>query len=208
MEIFSVKYILFEVWGYPLSFIELAATLTGLISVYLAAKAHIWTWPTGILNELAFMILFYQLQLYSDMLLQLYFFITTIYGWYYWEKHSIHKQIRASSLSYMLGYMAAVVLGAVLTALTMQHIHEFLPQWFSLPASYPFIDATITMMSIVATILLAQRRLETWYFWILVDVLSIVLYTIKGVHLLAIEYFIFLAMAVKGLCSWRRSAYA
>lgn len=209
MEIFSVRYIILEVLGYPLSLIELLATITGLVSVYLATKAHIWTWPTGIANELAFMVLFYQLQLYSDMLLQVYFMISTLYGWYYWQSAAVgSKIVKVSSQRYVGGYALIVIVGTVLVALSMQYIHKVLPQWFPLPASYPFIDAAITMMSIVATILLAQRRLESWYLWILVDLLSIGLYAVKGVQLLALEYLMFLGMAVKGLIHWRRSAYA
>lgn len=207
MEIFSVKYIIFEILGYPLSLIELLATITGLVSVYLAARAHIWTWPTGILNELAFMVLFYQLQLYSDMLLQGYFLVTTLYGWYYWQRASDAQIVKISSSRYIALYVLVVVLGTTLIALSMQHIHEVVPQWFPLPASYPFVDASITMMSIVATLLLAQKRLESWYFWILVDLVSVGLYGLKGVHLLALEYVVFLGMAVKGLLHWRKHAY-
>ena len=82
----SLNQTLVEVLGYPLSFLELFGTLTGLVTVWLAARAHILTWPTGLINNLAFFLIFYQVQLYSDMLLQIYFFVISLYGWWYWQR--------------------------------------------------------------------------------------------------------------------------
>jgi len=76
----SIENICCTLLGYSLSYVELVGTVTGLVSVWLAARANILTWPVGIINVLAFFILFYQVRLYSDMALQVYFLATTIYG--------------------------------------------------------------------------------------------------------------------------------
>src|SRR5688500_5723605 len=94
-EFFSVENIAFNVPGYPISYVELIGTVFGLVSVYYASKANIITWPTGIINEAFLFILFFQVQLYADMFLQIYFFAVTLYGWYRWnkmpDKNSISK---------------------------------------------------------------------------------------------------------------------
>ena len=74
MTFFDINTIAFEVIGYPVSYVELIGTLFGLISVYFASRANILTWPTGIINEFFLFILFFQVQLYADMFLQVYFF--------------------------------------------------------------------------------------------------------------------------------------
>ena len=80
MEFFSIEQIAVDFPGYPVSYVELIGTIFGLISVYLASRANIFTWSTGIVNEFFLFLLFFQVQLYPDMLLQLFFFATTLYG--------------------------------------------------------------------------------------------------------------------------------
>jgi nicotinamide mononucleotide transporter len=212
MHIFSTQNIIAEFLGYPVSLIELIATvslieliatISGLVSVYYAAKSSILTWSTGLVNEIAFMILFYQLHLYSDMLLQVYFMVATFYGWYYWGQKA-PKEIGVLGFSQLLIYILITLGGTVLVALFMCKIHHILPSLFHTPASFPWVDAFVSVTSVVATVLLARKFLATWYFWIVVDLVSIGLYLVKGVHLIAIEYCVFLVLAIMGLIAWRK----
>ena len=77
MTLFDINNIAYEIIGYQISYVELIGTLFGLISVYLATKTNILTWATGIINELFLFILFFQVQLYADMFLQVFFFVVT-----------------------------------------------------------------------------------------------------------------------------------
>ncbi|NOT47534.1 MAG: nicotinamide mononucleotide transporter [Acidobacteria bacterium] len=177
-----------------------------MISVFLAARANIFTWPTGIANALFFLVIFYQIHLYSDMFLQVYFCGMGVYGWFSWKNKAEHRQSSIRSLSgtnrlRLAGFIAAVTL--VVGTLIAQ-IHLLLPQVFAAPASFPYVDTFIAISSILATILLARRIFETWVLWIIVDITSIGLYSIKGVKLIALEFVIFLALAVLGILSWRR----
>ena len=85
LDFFNVSVTFFRVFGYNISYIEFTGTIFGLISVWLATKANIYTWPTGIVNQAAFFLLFYQVQLYADMFLQVYFTYVCIYGWIFWR---------------------------------------------------------------------------------------------------------------------------
>ena len=101
--------------------------------------------------------------------------------------------------------MAALIIGAVLLIGTfISQIHLILPQIFEKPASFPYVDTFVAVCSVLAVILLARRTFETWVLWILVDVTSIWLYFVKGVKLIAVEYVIFLSLAVLGVLSWYR----
>lgn len=203
MSLFDIENIAFTILGYDLSYIELIGTLFGFISVILAARANILTWSTGIINEAAFFILFYQVQLYSDMYLQIYFFGVTIYGWYYWKNQNGSSSITTLSKQWRLRILLILVVMTLLSGNAMSKVHLYFPDIFSQPASYPYWDALTTMSSIVATILLSRKIIETWVLWIVVDIISVVLYLFKGIHLVAIEYVIFLIICVVGFNNWR-----
>src|SRR5690606_2689247 len=98
MTFFDIENIAFEILKYPISYVELIGTLFGLISVYFATKANILTWATGIINELFLFILFFQVQLYADMFLQVYFFVITLYGWYNWKQKPKQNSINSIGL--------------------------------------------------------------------------------------------------------------
>ena len=204
--LFDVKETFFTVFENRVSYIEFIGTLLGLISVFLAARANIFTWPTGILNAIFFLIIFYQIHLYSDMFLQFYFCGMGVYGWFSWKYKAQNRQSAIRTLSNMdrlrLGMFIAAITLLVGTLIT--RIHLILPQVFEHPATYPYVDTFIAISSILATILLARRIFETWVLWILVDLTSIGLYSVKGVQLIALEFCIFLGLALLGIYSWYR----
>jgi nicotinamide mononucleotide transporter len=204
--LFDVKETFFTVFGHNVSYVEFIGTLFGLISVFLAARANILTWPTGILNAIFFLAIFYQIHLYSDMFLQFYFCGMGVYGWFSWKYKAEHQQSAIRTLNNTNRLRLAVFIAAVtlLIGTLISRIHLMLPQIFDHPASYPYVDTFIAISSILATILLARRIFETWVLWVIVDITSIGLYSVKGVKLIALEFVIFLALAVLGVFSWYR----
>ena len=204
--LFDVKETFFTIFEHPVSYVEFIGTVLGLISVFLAARANIFTWPTGIANAIFFLVIFYQIHLYSDMFLQMYFCGMGVYGWFTWKYKAEHQQSAIRTLSnsqrlQLAGFIAAVTL---VIGTLISKIHLLLPQIFDHPASYPYIDTFVAISSVLAVILLARRIFETWVLWVLVDITSIGLYSVKGVKLIALEYVIFLALAVLGVASWYR----
>ena len=86
----------------------------------------------------------------------------------------------------------------------MKNINLYFPVYFPEPASFPFLDAFTTVMSFAATILMARKKVECWYLWILVDIIGIWLYYVKGVKFIALEYVLFLILATKGMIEWQK----
>lgn len=203
---FNIDTILFEALGYRMSLLELLATLTGLAAVWLAARSNILTWLFALVNAVLFFILFYQVNLYSAMALQVFFFCNALYGWYNWQQSEngdkkpvtmlIHKQ--------RVIWLAVIILGAFALGTVMTRIHIWLPDLFPERASFVYTDAMIAVMSIVASLLLAKLKLENWILWILVNLMSVAMYTMKGVMLVSIQYVIFLVMATYGFVEWKR----
>lgn len=210
INLFSIDTTLFTFLGYPMSYLEFFGTILNIWSVYLTAKRKVLSWPVGIVAVILFFILFYQIQLYSDMVEQAYFFVTGFYGWWAWtqvkagETGKGLKVLRASTRENVI-YIAAIAIGTLALGSLMAQIHAFLPSLFTAPADYPYLDAFTTVMSFAATILMAQKKLECWYLWILVDIIGIGLYYVKDVKFIALEYVVFLVLAVSGLIAWKRA---
>lgn len=208
-SLFDVNTVAFTVLDYPLSYLELVGTLLYLWSVWLIARQKILTWPVGIASVLFYMLLFYQIQLYSDALEQVYYLGASAYGWWLWA--SRRRQDERPFAPYVsaprtlgLVLLLTLALAAGLGAL-MGRIHELLPALFPQPAAFPYLDALTTVMSFSAMWLMAQKRLESWAYWIIVDVIGIGLYYAQGVRFLSLLYVILLAMAINGLVGWLRA---
>lgn len=204
MLLLSTEFIVLSLAGYSISLVELIATFFGYLSVFLAVRQHVFTWPTGILNEVALFILFFQVQLYADMLLQCVFFVFTIYGWMQWGKSKHTVTVKKLGIVKLLQLLFGALLLTFFLSLVIKQFHVWLPTYFEQPAAHPFIDSLVTLLSIAAIWLLAFKILESWILWIIVDVLSIGLFFSQEIYLVTIQYGIFLLMAIFGFYRWRR----
>ncbi|TGM06504.1 nicotinamide riboside transporter PnuC [Leptospira jelokensis] len=199
----SLEYTIFELFGYPLSYLEFLGTTSGLVCVYLAARNHIVTWPIGIFNSICFFFLFFQIQLYSDMLLQVYFFGSSIYGWIIWKKRTgSFTKIVSLGKEKNLILVALLVFGTFGLGQFTKHLPNWFPSFFVKPPDFLYWDAFTTVASIFANLLLAQRKLESWFLWVFVDLVCIVLYYLKGIPFVTIEYVVFLLIAFYGSWHW------
>lgn len=211
-DIFSINTIFFTLWGYQMSYLEFFGTIFNLWCVWLAAKNKILTWPVGLVGIILYIFLFYQIQLYSDLFEQFYFLVASFYGWWLWRysgnKNESDKnkklKISVNLVRTNIVYAGIILFGTILMGYFMSNIHVYFPRFFSLPASFPYLDAFTTVMSFTATILMAKKKLECWYLWILVDIIGIGLYYTKGVKFIALEYLIFLIIATNGYFKWRK----
>lgn len=204
MNFFEIKNIAFQVWDYPISYIELIGTLFGFISVYFASRANILTWGTGIVNEIFLFVLFFQVQLYPDMILQIYFFVVTLYGWYKWNVMTGGNIISVTSYRDRLLLTTIIIIGTMISGFLFKSIHLYLPTYFKVQASYPFTDSFVMVSSIVATVLLAKKKIENWYLWMAVDLVCVVMYFMKEIYFLSFEYLFFLGLAFYGLYNWKK----
>lgn len=209
LEFWSVNNIAFNILGYPISYIEFLGTIFYLWSVWLISQRNILTWAVGIVSVLLYMVLFYQIRLYSDMVEQVYYLGISVYGWWRW---STPKLDSGKVLNVRYNPRRQIILAASVTiALTfvmgalMSQIHIILPAIFPEQASFPYLDALTTVMSFTAMWLMTHKRIESWYYWIVVDIIGIWLYDIKGVKFIALLYVILLLMAINGLISWLKA---
>jgi len=196
-----------------MSYLEFFGTVAGAIAVWLSARAHVWTWPLGLINVTLFFFLFYQVQLYPDMFLQVFFFVTNLIGWWRWKNPSIEEENKKHELkvSYMSTKLMWVFVAIALICtsqlgLLAKNLHEFFPILFNKPSAYPFADSFVTVMSILATYLMVQKKVECWAVWLLVDAIACYMYFAKEIKFVGIEYLAFCFIAAFGLWNWNREA--
>ncbi len=204
---FSVNTIAFNILGYPMSYIELVGTLLYLWSVWLISKKNMLTWPVGIISVILYAFLFYQIRLYSDAIEQVYYLGASIYGWWYWKKGLRDQDdstvfVRVSQVQTIIFWAMGTLALSIIVGIFMKRIHLIMPVLFPEPASYPFIDALTTVMSFSAMFLMAQKRIESWVYWIIVDIIGIWLYYVKEVKFISLLYIVLLFMASNGLRIW------
>ena len=211
MAFFDIENIFFTVPGYSMSYLEFFGTIAGALAIWLSAKAIVWSWPIGIVNVVLFFFLFYQVQLYPDMFLQLFFFVTNLMGWWRWtypkkfEEDRKHE-LRVSFLErkqFWIIFIAGVA-GTFLFGTLAQNIHDIFPRIFPVPSAFPYLDSFVTVMSIITTFLMINKKIESWIFWILIDVLATYMYFVKEIKFVALEYLIFCFVAGFGLWNWTR----
>jgi len=216
MGILSVDSIAFEVFGYPLSWIELVGTLLYLWSVWLISRRNMLTWPVGIVSVLLYMLLFYQIRLYADALEQVYYLGASVYGWWLWRQSSAEatepdddeQPVYYSATRTIVIVAIGTLLVSALTGFIISRAHLIIPAVFPDPAAVPYLDALTTIMSFVAMLMMAQKRTESWIYWIIVDVIGIGLYYNRDVRFIALLYVILLFIAINGFITWHRNTVA
>jgi nicotinamide mononucleotide transporter len=177
--------------------IEAIAVIFGLLCVWLTIRQNIWCWPTGLIQVLLYIIIFYNALLYSDMLLHVVYVAMQVYGWYHWLYGGKGKtELKVSFLPAMSFtiWIAAGILGTFAWGYLMGNYTN---------AAVPYADSFTTVMSLIAQWLMARKRLESWFFWIAVDFVAIGVYLYKGLYLTMGLYTVFLVLATIGYFRWK-----
>ena len=179
-------------------FLEFIAVFLGILSVIFAKMNKIAVYPTGMISTGIFVYLLFHFKLLGDMIINAYFFFMSIYGWFYWsykkEGKIINKVSYGSNKDYIIG--ALIFLISLILISIIYKLFNLFTSWSA------YIDTLTTGIFFVAMWLMARRKIESWIFWIIGDLISIPLYLYKGLAITTIQYFIFTIIAVMGYKSW------
>ncbi|MEI9967918.1 MAG: nicotinamide riboside transporter PnuC [Terracidiphilus sp.] len=156
-------------------------------------------WPITLVSIFIYMVVFFRAGLFSDALLQVFFVVFTIYGWWHWwrgvrdegQVRVIALPLRSLYIAIVLGVVGSFVLGSLAKRLN---------------AALPYLDAMLMSYSLVATWWQARKHIANWWLWILVDAIYVGEYIYKGLWPTALLYAAFVPLAVLGLREWRRAA--
>ncbi|MCG3098016.1 nicotinamide riboside transporter PnuC [Enterobacter sp. DRP3] len=229
MDFFSTQNILVHIpigaGGYDLSWIEAVGTLAGLLCIWLASLEKIGNYAFGLVNVTLFAIIFFQIQLYASLLLQLFFFAANIYGWYAWSRQNSQQeaelQIRWLPLSKAIAWFVACVVAIGLMTVYINLVFAFLTRvavsvmsGIGLnvtmpelqPDAFPFWDSCMMVLSIAAMILMTRKYVENWLLWVIINVISVAIFALQGVYAMSLEYLLLTFIALNGSRMWINSA--
>jgi len=181
--------------------VELLGTLFGLIYVWLSIRQSLHTWTAGIITSLLYCWVFFEAKFYAGMGLQGYYLIISIYGLWSWrrggENSSEGETLHVSCTKVNL-WVKLFILNLFLTLL----MYYLLSRYTDSPI--PFGDAFTTSLSIIATWMLARKKIEQWLIWIFIDLISSGLYLYRGLYPTVFLFMVYTVMAVIGYYEWRK----
>jgi len=206
-----LNYTLFTLWGYPLSILELIAVLTGFAAVLLASKARSVNFLFGLVNCIAYFLLYFQYRLYSVMLLQIVYFSFSLYGFYHWRHPKLNEtdQNNEQKIQKLTGrqrvqFLIAIIVSGLIWGWCVIHFQASFPQYFDPPA-YPWLDAMITMGSLVAQYLLSRKVWDNWPLWVVLDGISTILYAYMGMIFTSVLFGVFTIIAIRAQYEWKKT---
>ena len=185
---------------------EYIAVLAGIASVWYSRKENILVYPTGLLNTIIYIWLSFKYHLLGEATVNFYYTIMNMYGWYLWtrkdeQQHTIVRVRFSSSKEWLgqLSFFAAFYL-SIFFALS------YLKQAFA-PGAIPWADALASASAFTGMWLMARKKVESWYWWIITNICGMPLYFVKGLVFTSVYYFVLMVLAIGGLIEWRRRAY-
>ncbi|AIN70710.1 nicotinamide mononucleotide transporter [Flavobacterium psychrophilum] len=180
--------------------LELVAIFFGLSSVWCAKKNNIWVFPTGLISTFIYAYLLWQWDLLGDSMINGYYFIMSIYGWYHWTR----KKEDAQEFPISVITNKDKIIGLIIFVLTLIFVIIVYIYFGKFTNWYSYIDTFLTAIFFVGMWLMAKRKIENWLFWILGDLISIPLYFAKGYTFTSFQYIIFTIIAVFGYLEWKK----
>lgn len=230
MEFFDINNILMVIplgkdEAYALSWIEAVGAVAGLLCIWLASLEKTINYLFGLINVTLFAVIFFQIQLYANLLLQIFFFAANVYGWYAWSRRNSNAEaeLKIRWMSPLkTGVLAVVCLATILllarfidpvfTRLAQSMVSMLNMAGTNLampvlpPDAFPFWDAAMTVLSVAAMILMTRKLVENWLLWVVINIISVVIYYLQGVYALSLEYIILLGVALNGSRMWIKAA--
>lgn len=181
-------------------FLELTAVLMGIASVWYAKKEHILVYPTGIISTAIYVYICYQFTLYGDLIINIYYTLMSIYGWYMWTRivNSNHLEITRTNKSDKLKALGIFLFTAAFVVVVYLYFNRF-------DRITDYFDTFTTGIFFAAMWLMANKKIEHWSLWIAGNIISVPLYFIKGLGFSGIQFTIFLILAYLGYTSWKKT---
>ena len=207
--------------------LEFVAMAAGILSVYFAKKENILVYPVGIVSTAIYVYLLSQWQLYGDLIINIYYTMMSLYGWWFWsriinEETQEHIPITPMNSRNYLSTMAIFFFTSVFVIIVYRY-YDVIPADRGLGDTFtyvfaklssgdldqlrevmPYVDTFTTGAAFAAMWLMANKKLESWFMWIVVNVASVPLYFIKGFGFTGIQYTVFLILAIQGHYEWKR----
>ncbi len=180
--------------------LELIGVFFGFLSVWFAKKEHIFVYPTGIISTAIFVYILWVYGLLGDMFINAYYFVMSIYGWYYWSRTDANNQevpITKTTPKEHL-WSALIFIATMLFVIIVYQVNGKFNTWTA------YVDTFTTAIFFVGMWLMAKKKLENWTYWIIGDLISVPLYFYKGLTFTSFQYLLFTFIAISGYIAWKK----
>ena len=200
-EIFDFFFAQYKTYSTIDTVLEIIAVIFGFLSVWYSKKNNIWVFPTGMISTAIFVYLLLKWELLGDMMINGYYFIMSVYGWYLWTRKvddiAVTKISRTTKKEKKI---AAFIF--IATLIFVYIVYTTFDKWTSWVA---YADTFTTAIFFVGMWLMAKRKIENWLFWIVGDIISIPLYFYKGFTFTSFQYLGFTFIAIFGYYAWKKN---
>jgi len=202
-QIFDFLFSQYSSYSPSFIYLELFAVIMNITSVVYAKRNNILVYPTGLIGTGIFVYILLNFSLLGDTIINAYFFSMSIYGWYFWSRKKDKVFINQVSTINRNEIKYLFIL-AISSLIFIYFVYDYFDKWNNWTA---YVDNITTAIFFVAMWLMARRKIESWIFWIIGDLITIPLYFHKGLTISSIQYIIFLILAVLGYISWKKILY-
>lgn len=202
-EIFDFFFAQYQ--GYSTSDIalEICAVIFGFLSVWYSKQNKIWVFPSGMISTAIFVYLLLKWELLGDMMINGYYFIMSLYGWYVWTRKVDDTHVTQITKTTPKEKKLAISI-FIATLIFVYFVYQAFDKWINWVA---YIDTVTTAVFFVGMWLMAKRKIENWLFWIVGNLISIPLYFYKGFTFTSFQYFGFTFIAIFGYFAWKKNLY-
>ncbi|MGI9235579.1 MAG: nicotinamide riboside transporter PnuC [Woeseiaceae bacterium] len=178
---------------------ELVAVLFAIAYLVLAIRQNIWCWLCAGISTAIYVWLFIDARLYMESVLNFFYFAMAIYGWTVWTsgRHDGHERP-------VIRWPRRIHLVAIAAIVVVSTINGFLLTRFT-DAAFPYVDSLTTWSAIWATFLVARKVLENWWYWLVIDSVSVLIYWVRDLQLTSLLFVVYLIMIPFGILSWTKS---
>ena len=175
------------------NWITVCAAISGILYIILAAKENVWCWLAASISVCLYMYINYDLGYYSQAVLQIFYLFMAIYGYVMWNKLDPERIKEWSAKKHLF----IIFIGAIITFIIGFILTEYVED-----SEQPLLDSLTTVFSVFASYMVAKKVLGNWWYWIVIDSLIIYLYYIQGEFILALQFLVYIIIAVYGYFSW------
>lgn len=180
--------------------LEAIAFVFGIMSVWYAKKENILVYPTGLICTIITVYLLYISEYFGDMMMNFYYSVMSVYGWWNWSRKKGNKFVVPISRTTTKEKFIGVVL-FVLTMIVTYFVYKGFDYTLQIPN---YIDIVTSGIFFTAMWYMAVKKLENWTLWIIADLITIPLYAYRGLGMLSLQYLIFTILAIQGYMAWKK----
>jgi len=181
--------------------LEVLVFVFGIASVVYAKKENILVYPTGLIATVITVYLLYKAEYYGDMMINFYYSVMSIYGWYNWSR----KKGDTLAVPISRTNTKEKVIGIILCITTMIFTYGVYQAFDYEIKTENYIDIFTSGLFFTGMWYMATKKLENWTLWIIADVITVPLYAYRGLGILSLQYLIFTILAIQGYLAWKKS---